>query len=67
LLTRRERQVLEQVVAGRTNREIAQQWGISEKTVKIHRGRVMQKMRADSLPELVLLAQAAGIHTTKVV
>jgi FixJ family two-component response regulator len=67
LLTRRERQVLELVVAGKTNREIAGQWGLSEKTIKIHRGRVMQKMQADSLPELVLLAQNAGIHTTKVV
>ncbi len=67
VLTRRERQVLERVVAGRMNREMAEEWGISEKTVKIHRGRVMRKMQADSLPELVLLAQAAGIHTTKVV
>ncbi len=66
-LTRRERQVLERVVAGQTNREIAEEWGISEKTVKIHRGRVMEKMQADSLPQLVLMAQAAGIHTTKVV
>jgi len=66
-LTRRERQVLTLVVAGKTNREIAEAWGISEKTVKIHRGRVMQKMQADSLPQLVLLAQAGGICTTKVV
>jgi two-component system response regulator FixJ len=67
LLTRRERQVLELVVSGRTNREIAEHWGISEKTVKIHRGRAMGKMRANSLPELVLLAQAAGVCATKVV
>ena len=67
LLTHRERQVLELVVAGKTNREIAGQWGLSEKTIKIHRGRVMQKMQADSLPELVLLAQNAGVYTTKVV
>ncbi len=66
-LTRRERQVLELVVAGKTNREIADQWGISEKTVKIHRGRVMRKMRAGSLPELVVLAQQAGVCTTKAV
>lgn len=66
-LTPRERQVLERVVAGRTNREIAAAWGISEKTIKIHRARVMEKMRADSLPQLVLLAQSAGIRTTKVV
>jgi FixJ family two-component response regulator len=66
-LTPRERQVLERVVAGWTNREIAAEWGISDKTVKIHRGRVMQKMRADSLPQLVLLARQVGICTTKVV
>ncbi len=66
-LTPRERQVLERVVAGHTNREIADAWGISEKTVKIHRARVMEKMRANSLPHLVLLAQVAGIRTTKVV
>lgn len=67
LLTHRERQVLEQVVAGRSNPEIAEEWSISEKTVKIHRGRVMEKMQANSLPELVVLAQLAGIHTTRVV
>jgi two-component system response regulator FixJ len=66
-LTPRERQVLELVVGGMTSRQIAERWGISEKTVKIHRGRVMQKMEADSIPELVLLAQAAGVCTTKVV
>lgn len=66
-LTSRERQVLERVVAGRTNREIAEEWGISEKTVKIHRGRVMEKMQADSLAELVLLAQYGGVATPKVV
>jgi RNA polymerase sigma factor (sigma-70 family) len=66
-LTPRERQVLALVVAGRTNREIADEWGISEKTVKVHRGRVMEKTRVNTLPELVLLAQAAGIRTTKVV
>jgi RNA polymerase sigma factor (sigma-70 family) len=65
-LTPRERQVLELVVAGKTNREIAAQWGISEKTVKVHRGRVMEKTQVNTLPELVLLAQAAGIRTTKV-
>lgn len=66
LLTHRERQVLERVVSGRTNPEIADEWGISEKTVKIHRGRVMEKMQADSLPQLVLMAKCAGICTTKV-
>lgn len=64
-LTHRERQVLERVVAGDTNRQIADRWHISEKTVKIHRGRVMEKMHAASLAELVLLAQRAGVPTTK--
>jgi RNA polymerase sigma factor (sigma-70 family) len=67
LLTRRERHVLELVVAGKTNREIAEQWGISQKTVKIHRSRMIEKMQANSPLDLVLLDQAAGICTTKVV
>lgn len=66
-LTPRERQVFERVVQGRTNPEIAREWGISEKTVKIHRGRVMEKMQAKSLPELVLMGQKTGICTTNVV
>lgn len=65
-LTHRERQVLELVVAGQTNRQIAEQWGLSEKTIKAHRGQVMEKMGADTIPELVLLAQAAGISPTNV-
>jgi FixJ family two-component response regulator len=66
-LTFRERQVLEQVVAGKTNGEIAAAWDISEKTIKVHRGRVMEKMGANSLAQLVLIAQKIGIPTTKVV
>ncbi len=65
-LTSRERQVLEQVVAGKTNGEIAAAWGISEKTIKVHRGRVMEKMDANSFAQLVLIAQKIGISTTKV-
>ena len=64
-LTPREPEVLEAVVAGNPNKRIAEELGISEKTVKIHRAAVMGKMRADSLPELVVLAQTAGISTTK--
>jgi two-component system response regulator FixJ len=65
-LTPRERQVLTRVVAGRMNKQIAAELGTSEKTVKTHRARVMSKMQADSVAELVVLAQMAGLCTTKV-
>jgi FixJ family two-component response regulator len=60
-LTKREREVFGLVVTGIPNRKVAERMKISEKTVKTHRARVMQKMRAESLPELVLLAEAVGI------
>jgi len=53
LLTRREREVMALVVAGLLNKQIGDELGISEITVKAHRGKVMQKMKADSLPDLV--------------
>jgi FixJ family two-component response regulator len=52
-LTRREREVMALVVAGLLNKQIGDELGISEITVKAHRGKVMQKMKADSLPDLV--------------
>lgn len=55
-LTPRERQVLDLVVAGRMNKQIAAELGISEKTVKVHRGRVMEKMGAQSLAHLVRMS-----------
>ncbi len=61
-LTPREREVLEGVVDGRLNKQIAGDLGISEKTVKIHRGRVMEKMAASSLAELVRFAGRVGIR-----
>ena len=64
-LTPREREVCIAVAAGKSNKQAAAELGISEKTVKIHRAGVMRKMRADSLPELVVLAQKAGLSTTK--
>jgi FixJ family two-component response regulator len=60
-LTPRERQVFQQVVAGRLNKQIAAQLGIVEKTIKVHRARVMHKMGAGSVAELVQIAQLAGI------
>ncbi len=53
LLTKRERQVMDMVVAGETNKEIARHLGISERTVENHRGKVMSKMQAQSLAQLV--------------
>jgi FixJ family two-component response regulator len=55
-LSKREREVMELVVAGRMNKQIGDELGISEITVKAHRGRVMRKMRADSLAALVTVA-----------
>ena len=56
-LTARERQVMELVVAGLLNKQIADQLGTSEITIKIHRGKVMRKMQAASLPDLVRIAE----------
>ena len=61
LLTRREREVMQHVIAGRLNKQIAADLGISLKTVKAHRAKVMQKMDARSVPELVTLCRVAGI------
>jgi FixJ family two-component response regulator len=60
-LTPREREVLRLVVAGRLNKHIARDLQISEKTVKVHRGRVMQKMGTRRVAELVLYAMRLGI------
>ncbi|HEX3122199.1 MAG TPA: LuxR C-terminal-related transcriptional regulator [Rhodanobacteraceae bacterium] len=57
-LTRRERDVMALVVSGLLNKQIASELGISEITVKAHRGRVMRKMQADSLANLVMIASA---------
>src|SRR5262245_33370127 len=62
-LTPREREVMNLVVAGLLNKQIAYDLGISEVTVKLHRGRVMHKMRAASLPDLVRMAERAEPRT----
>jgi len=60
-LTRRERDVMTRVVAGLTNKEVAAELGRSEITIKAHRGKVMQKMQAASLADLVRMAARLNI------
>ena len=64
-LTPREHEVMEMVIEGRSNREIAAALGVSTKTVEAHRARVMDKMRAQSLAELVRLCLTAGLMPTE--
>lgn len=61
-LSAREREVLEQLVAGGTNKTIARDLGISPRTVEAHRARIMERLEAQSLPELVQIALAAGLR-----
>ena len=64
-LTPREREVLPLVVSGLLNKQIAAEIGTSETTVKVHRGQLMRKMGADSLADLVRMAERMGIPITK--
>jgi FixJ family two-component response regulator len=65
LLSPRETEVFALVVTGMLNKQIASALGVSEKTIKVHRARVMEKMRAGSVAELVRLADLAGVILPK--
>ena len=60
-LTPRGRQIMSLVTAGLMNKQVAAEIGVAEITVKIHRGHIMRKMAAKSLPDLVRMAQTLGI------
>jgi FixJ family two-component response regulator len=64
-LTPREREVMALVVTGRLNKQIAGDIGVSEITVKVHRGQAMRKMHASSLPELARMADKLKLSTTR--
>jgi FixJ family two-component response regulator len=61
-LTQREREVMALVVSGLLNKQVGGELGISEITVKAHRGQMMRKMKADSLPDLVTMAARLGLR-----
>jgi len=65
LLTLREREVFPLVAGGLLNKQVGAQLGASEKTIKVHRGQVMQKMKADSLAELIRMAERLKITSIK--
>lgn len=64
-LTPREREVLEHVVAGRLNKQIGDELGAGEHTIKVHRARMLEKMKVQSVAELVRLVERAGILQKK--
>ena len=64
-LTPREREIFMLMISGRRNKQIAAQAGLSEMTVKVHRSHVMQKMQANSLVELVRIADQLGVSTAR--
>ena len=64
-LTEREREIMALVVAGRQNKQIAAELGVSEVTVKTHRGQIVRKMKAKSLPELVRMADRLGVPAAR--
>ena len=60
-LTPRERQVFERVAKGKRNKEIARELGTTERTIKAHRQKVMEKIQVELLSELVLIAERLGL------
>ena len=63
-LTPREREVLALVVTGMLNKQIGAELGAAEKTIKVHRGRMMKKMQADSVADLVRMSGKVGLRTS---
>lgn len=64
MLTLREREVLSHVVSGKRNRQIAAELGTAEQTIKLHRASLMKKMKAESLADLMKLAERLGIMSS---
>ena len=64
-LTAREQEVMQQVISGLLNKQVAADLNITEDTVKFHRGHIMRKMRADSLADLVRMAESLGIRSQR--
>jgi len=64
-LTQREREVLVEIVAGKLNKQAARELGIAERTVKLHRARVLEKMGAGSVADLVRMAETLGLGPAK--
>jgi FixJ family two-component response regulator len=62
LLTPREFEVMQLVITGMLNKQVGSELGVAEKTVKVHRGRLMQKLDVTSVAELVQVVQKAGVH-----
>src|SRR5436189_2702304 len=65
LLTAREFEVMQLVITGMLNKQIAGELGTAEKTVKVHRGRVMQKLGVTSVADLVRISQRAGVSPAR--
>jgi FixJ family two-component response regulator len=62
-LTQREQEIMKGVISGMLNKQVAAELEIAEDTVKFHRGNIMRKMCADSLPDLVRMAENLGIRS----